>query len=159
MKDEELRIVRHIEAVRNYLQACSIELLTRGRDHDASKLEEPEYTTYCETQPLLRATQYGSPEYKEAVRRLGPALSHHFASNRHHTEFFPNGMQGMNLIDILEMFCDWKASSEREGQSGIYNSIDICQKRFKFSDELAEIFRNTADWLDTKKVPHRAKES
>jgi hypothetical protein len=159
MKDEELRIQLHIEAVRNYMQACSIALLVRGESHDRSKLSEPELTTYCQIQPLLRSTAYGSEEYKSACKQLGPALKHHQASNRHHPEFFEDGIRGMNLIDILEMFCDWQASSERAGSLGVYNSIDICQKRFGFSDELAEILKNTADWIGHLKVQHRAEES
>lgn len=159
MKDEELRIVRHIEAVRNYLQACSVELLNRGRDHDASKLEEPEYSTYVAVQPELRAAKFGTDDYKAACTKLGPALEHHQATNRHHPEFHSDGIRGMTLIDILEMVCDWKASSERQGGKGILTSIGFCQERFGFSNELRDLIINTIDWLDEQNVPNRAEES
>ena len=48
------------------------------------------------------------------------------------------------LIDVIEMFCDWKASVLRHKDGDIMKSININQKRFKFSDELRQIFINTA---------------
>jgi len=44
---------------------------------------------------------------------MKPALEHHYALYRHHPEHFQNGIDDMNLIDLVEMFADWKASSER----------------------------------------------
>jgi Family of unknown function (DUF5662) len=157
---EKLRILRHIETVRNYMDACIVELGRRGREHDRSKLSEPEFETYARVQPLLRAADFGTQEYKDACKELGPALEHHQAVNRHHAEFFENGIAGMNLIDLLEMFCDWKASSMRSGSPEmIFSSIDVCQKRFQLSDELVAILKNTATWIDEQDVEHFAEES
>ena len=54
----------------------------------------------------------------------------------------------MNLIDIIEMLCDWKAATMRHNDGNIYKSIDLNQKRFKYSNELKDIFINTAKYLD-----------
>lgn len=53
----------------------------------------------------------------------------------------------MTLIDLLEMLCDWKASSERHTDGDIYRSIEINQSRFGYSDELKTILKNTIDYL------------
>ena len=53
----------------------------------------------------------------------------------------------MNLIDLLEMICDWKASSERHADGDIFKSIEINQKRFGYSDDLKNILMNTATFL------------
>jgi hypothetical protein len=90
---------------------------------------------------------------------MDKALKHHYENNRHHPEHFPNGIQGMNLIDVIEMLCDWKSSTLRHADGDIYKSIAINQKRFGYSDEMAQLLRNTADWLNEQHVFHHAEES
>lgn len=68
-------------------------------------------------------------------------------NNRHHPEHFVNGMNDMNLIDLIEMICDWKASSERHADGDIYKSIEINQKRFGYSDDVKSLLKNTVDYL------------
>jgi hypothetical protein len=57
-------------------------------------------------------------------------------------------VNNMNLIDVLEMFLDWLASSKRHDDGDILRSIEINQKRFSMDDQLAQIFRNTARDFD-----------
>mgnify|MGYP001576204131 CR=1 FL=1 len=90
---------------------------------------------------------------------LAPTLAHHYAYNRHHPEHFKHGIKDMNLIDILEMLCDWKSSSMRHNDGNILKSIEINQSRFDFSDELRTLLENTAKWIDAQAVYHRANES
>lgn len=138
---------RHIERVRNLINVCVRELLGRGEKHDQSKLETPEVELFSEYTDSLAQTTYGSPEYKEFLEKIKPALEHHYANNRHHPEHFKNGIADMNLIDILEMLCDWKASSERHNDGNIRKSIEINAKRFNISPQLTQILENTADLL------------
>lgn len=58
-------------------------------------------------------------------------------------EDFKPGINGMDLFDLIEMFLDWKAAGERHN-GDIFKSIEINKDRFKMSDQLAQIFRNTA---------------
>ena len=53
----------------------------------------------------------------------------------------------MDLFDVLELFIDWKAAGERHGNGNIYKSIEINKERFKMSDQLVDIFTNTAERL------------
>ncbi len=84
----------------------------RGEEHDQSKMESPEVEAFAKA-PCLDEIKYDSPEYKKSKADLGEALEHHYANNRHHIPHHKNGIRDMNLIDVVEMFCDWKASSER----------------------------------------------
>jgi hypothetical protein len=138
---------RHIERVRNLLTVCTIEILMRGAKHDQSKLVSPEVEYFTEYTPKLAACTYGSDEYKGYLQAIKPALDHHYANNRHHPEHHKDGVNDMNLIDILEMLCDWKAASERHNDGNIRKSIEINANRFGLSPQLTRILENTADLL------------
>lgn len=137
----------HINLVRKLLRQAAVELLLRGESHDLSKFSPEEVEMFTKFTPRLRGMTYGSDEYKACLAEMGPGLRHHYENNRHHPEHFPGGIADMNLIDVLEMFIDWKASSARHADGNVLRSIEINEKRFAMSDQLAAIFRNTArDW-------------
>lgn len=54
----------------------------------------------------------------------------------------------MNLVDIIEMLCDWKASGERQRDGNLLKSIEVNAQRFGCDDQLKQIFINTAKMLD-----------
>lgn len=141
---------RHIERVRNLLNTCIVELLKRGELHDQSKLVEPEVSLFTEFTPKLASSTYGSEEYDGFKKAMKPALDHHYANNRHHPEHHKHGITDMNLIDLVEMLCDWKAASERHNDGNIRKSIEINANRFNISPQLVEILENTADLLFSK---------
>lgn len=89
------------------------ELLDRSIRHDLSKTREPERAVYDEFVPRLRAATYGSAEYRTLSDAMGEGLRHHYAHNRHHPEHFADGINGMTLVDLVEMLADWKAATER----------------------------------------------
>ena len=97
--------------------------------------------------PKLKNCTYGSEEYKNYLKGLKTGLAIHYTNNRHHQEHFENGVQGMNLLDLVEMVCDWKAASERHADGDIYRSLEINQERFGYSDELKSILKNTVDFI------------
>lgn len=140
---------KHIDRVAKLLEAAGNELFTRGLVHDASKLKEPEKEYFDKYTPELEHLEYGTEEYKESCKRLKPALDHHYENNSHHPQFYDNGVNGMSLFDLIEMFFDWKASGERgkEGTGNIYKSIDINSERFGISKQLRQILVNTAKYM------------
>lgn len=157
--DQRFKTMRHIEAVRNHINACVVELLRRAEQHDQSKLQGVEREAFDEFTPKLRGVTYNSPEYKKCMAEMAPAIKHHYAHNRHHPEHHKNGIKEMNLIDILEMLCDWKASSMRHNDGNILKSIEVNQERFGYSEDLRIIMENTAKWIDDQSVYHKAEES
>ena len=139
---------KHIEAVRKYIRFMIDKIDMRGVKHDASKLESPEVEVFAEYTPKLNSTTFGSDEYYANLEGMKSALDHHYASNRHHPEHFVNGINDMTLIDILEMFCDWKASTLRHNDGNLLKSIETNAERFHMDGQLKQILLNTARMLD-----------
>lgn len=141
--DTKLETLLHIKRVNQLLIDFAISILQRAKKHDDSKLLDPELAIFAEQTYLLKSLTYGSDEYKLALSNLGEALTHHYQNNDHHPEHFDNGIQSMNLYQVVEMFFDWRAATERHADGDICKSIEINQKRFRYSDDLKNIFLNT----------------
>jgi hypothetical protein len=139
---------QHINKVQYYINVVIKDLLDRANVHDQSKLDTPEVELFTELTDKLASSTFGSKEYNEFKEQLGPALEHHYAKNRHHPEHFKNGIEDMNLLDLIEMFCDWKASSLRHHNGNLLKSIEINGKRFNMNEQLIKIFENTAELID-----------
>jgi hypothetical protein len=139
---------KHIESVRKYIRFMIDKIDMRGVKHDASKLESPEVEVFAEHTSKLNNITFGSEEYYHNLESMKSALDHHYASNRHHPEHFVNGINDMTLVDILEMFCDWKASTLRHNDGNLLKSIETNAERFKMDDQLKQILINTARMID-----------
>lgn len=134
----------HISSVTDKIVTFSEEMMVRAEKHDSSKLESPEKELFDEMTPILKTLTYGSDEYKASLAKLKPALDHHYAANSHHPEHYPEGgIDHMDLFDVVEMFCDWMAATERVKDGDIHKSIEINRVRFGMSNQLAKIFINT----------------
>ena len=147
MEDQRPKTIEHITEVRKQISIIADELRRRGLIHDQSKLESPEKEIFDEYTPKLQDTTYGSDEYKMYLSEMKAALDHHYQANRHHPEHFENGIRGMNLVDLVEMFCDWLAATKRHTDGDILKSIELNQARFKYSDDLKMILMNTAELM------------
>lgn len=147
--DSTQDVLKHIQNVQSKLLKVIVDLATRGFKHDLSKLEPPEKEAYDLYTEQLRDLEYDSPAYKETLRKMQPAIEHHYSVSRHHPEFFVDQINGMNLVDLLEMVCDWKAAGERHVSkpTDIFKSIDINAERFKIDPQLVQILKNTATYL------------
>ena len=149
----------HKQMVYDLLFKVVEELATRAVEHDLSKLGPVE-------KPVI-----------DERGLMKNAIAHHHAVNRHHPEHFkkyqcarclkrfnievincpecgyslfsvePEGIKGMNIVDIIEMLCDIKAMSTHDG-SDMMKRLELHQKRYRYSDELAWIFKNTVGVLD-----------
>lgn len=134
----------HIKRVNELLLQFTKEIIDRAIQHDNSKLQEPEKPLFDKMTPLLKGLTYGSDDYKKALDELKPALDHHYANNSHHPEHYKNGIDDFTLVDLVEMFIDWKAASERHDDGDIFRSIEINKNRFGISEQLCKILKNTA---------------
>ena len=139
---------KHIEQVRKYIRFIPDKLTSRGVEHDASKMLPPEVELFAQHTKKLANLEYGSEEYKASLEALKPALDHHYSCSRHHPEHFPNGVNDMTLVDILEMFCDWKASTHRMNDGNLLKSIEQNAERFGIEGQLKQILINTAKSMD-----------
>lgn len=152
---------KHIRRVQHFIDMAVANLDHRSERHDASKLEEPEKEAFDRMTPILSTLEYGTQEYKDSVKRLGPALDHHYQENDHHPEHYsrdrdPEAVSRMSAMAIIEMICDWRAASERvkqrtDGDEYLKRSfaegLDYNQKRFGYGEEVASIIHATAKEL------------
>jgi len=143
--DSTTDTLAHQQRVRELALPLIAELMFRVCRHDDSKLFHPEKGIFDEFTPKLKTSTYGSPEYKGFLAEMGAGLAHHYQVNRHHPEHFPDGINGMTLIDLLEMLIDWEAATERHANGNLANSLVVQQNRFGISDQLYRILRNTAE--------------
>lgn len=154
--DSRPETMEHISRVRHFLSLAVINLKGRGIRHDASKLVQPELMAFDIATPKLADLEYGSEEYKQSLKDLGPALDHHFKHNDHHPEHYENGVDEMSLMALIEMLCDWRAASERVKQrtddpekvSTFEAGLEHNFERFFIEPQLAQILRNTAKELE-----------
>lgn len=146
--DCKLDTIKHIETVRKYIKVAIDKLWQRGIDHDKTKLESPEVEGFAEYGDRLRSLTYGTEEYEKNLAELNKALEHHYAKNKHHPEHYKDGINDMSLIDLIEMLCDWKASTFRQDNGNLLQTIDKNAERFKIEPQLLRILENTAKLFD-----------
>ena len=149
--DSRQETIDHVNRVIELLSDVQYRLGVRGKDHDQTKLGSCEKPLFDKVTGKLKSMTYGSDEYNASIKELGPALSHHYAHNSHHPEHYSNGIDGMSLLDVIEMLCDWKAASERHDNGSIDHSLQVNRNRFRISSQLHAILKNTArelGWTD-----------
>lgn len=148
MNDSTLDTMTHIARVQALLADVCALLTERARVHDDSKLHEPEKSGFDALLGRLANAQYGTDDYRAALAEGKPTIEHHYAANTHHPEHWPNGINDMSLLDVIEMFVDWRAAGERTKAGSMAQSLAVNKERFGISDQLAAIFENTRKELN-----------
>jgi hypothetical protein len=139
----------HINQVKRYLGILENLLKKRGHNHDKSKLEKHEKNKYEKAKEKLDKLHFGGDEYKKELENIEPALHNHYKYNTHHPEHYggENAVTSMNLLDILEMFCDWKAISLNTQHKDLKHLIFINCKKYNISPQLHQILLNSVHLL------------
>ena len=126
--DFDKKLQEHKDGIKKYLSFIVNLLASRALTHDNSKNSDEEYLNY------IKPT-------------LDKGLKHHYNVNRHHPEYFDNGIDDMTLIDILEMIVDWKISIEQNSKD-LYKEIDYNFMKYNVSEQLQKIILNTYKYID-----------
>jgi len=147
MTESQKDTIAHVAKVQFNLSAVIANLAERSTVHNRSKFEEPELSGYESLQKSLQGVRYGTPDYRAALGAHEGVIMHHYAANTHHPEHWPNGINDMSLLDIIEMLADWKAAGERTKGGNLQTSIEFNIKRFGIGEQLADILINTAKEL------------
>lgn len=123
---------RHRDFVRLALSRVERALYERAMVHDASKMLDDEFAGFSRINAAARINKFGSPEYKEGMKRERATIDLHFSRNSHHPEYptygAPDGSSLMGsevvaydagvspreltFLDIIEMVCDWWGASK-----------------------------------------------
>lgn len=142
--DSALETKEHIQEVQWNLYDVIMVLDRLAKDHDASKLKSPEKEMYDKFTPRLRTLTYGSEAWEDNYKEMmTQGLSHHYENNSHHPEHFSNGIEGMSLLDLVEMLADWAAAVLRHDDGDLMKSIAFNAERFGISEQLVKILTNT----------------
>ena len=151
MTSEEIRVVQsiyeHQQKVASVMRQVIHELVTRALTHDASKFTTQELRDNLVTLPdkwelQTKGHGYHSPEQEQHRARFAAEIARHRKANRHHPEYHVNGVNDMDLIDLIEMLCDWYVSASDIDQSIRENSQD-----YEIPPHISRILENTASKL------------
>lgn len=141
----KLVMYEHQDRVARYMGKFIESLLVRANTHDESKFMAEELEIYASIIDEFKLHPFGTEGYNVLRKKLDTALVHHYAYNRHHPEHFETGVNGMNLVDFLEMLADWKSASLNAGGNGdLMKSISILSEKHGISPQLTQILINTA---------------
>ena len=144
----------HIAQVRKLMISFAVDLIERSAIHDASKFDPVEQGPLDELE-RIKAEQgevtYGTPEYKERTKLLGPMIEHHYANNSHHPEFHREGIYGIDLLDLVEMVLDWVAAGKARNPDGVVR-MQYALTNYDVSPMLTAVIQNTYDRMGVKYV-------
>jgi len=148
-------VIEHMRKVAYWLQRFYDALISRSKYHDNSKLQNPQEKAMFDIwTPKLKEFKFGSDEYKAALVEMGKGLKLHYEANRHHPEHYENGINGMTLIDVVEMVADWMAAAQAKGN---FVDLDYLSNRFGLSEQLVKIIANQLReedvWNEVDSVP------
>lgn len=101
MTDSGIDTREHIQNVWAMVGEFISLLQSQTADHDGSKFLSPEREILDDVKERLDKLVYGSDEYRACLADMKPMLDHHYAANRHHPEHFANGVNDMDLIDLV----------------------------------------------------------
>lgn len=123
----------HIGKVRTYMGLAIKDLLDRSTVHDASKLVSPEVEAFDIATPKLQHLVYGSDEYKQSLKELGPALEHHLSSNSHHPEWGSPGLEWKSIAGLegryeVSNYGDVRSVARLEPRDGGRGDLTVSQK-------------------------------
>lgn len=141
-KSGMLEIHTHIAGVsKRVLNVCAA-LMDRAVTHDASKYSEKELDAHLAKIIDANGITYGTDAYYKINKKYEALRAEHFANNRHHPEHHPNGIDDMDLVDVIEMLCDWLMASENTG-TAVERSLAINEQRYNISPQVMQLLRNT----------------
>lgn len=135
-----VKIIQHKSRVAFFLREIARRLEKRADIHDDSKFSLGEFEGFSRLDNA-RKYEYGSSEY-EAIVHDNNAAQLHVSRNQHHPEYWPGGVDDMNMIDIIEMLCDWEVARQmRDTEENIDKTWQVRKKRFDLSENQLKFLR------------------
>ena len=123
------KMLGHRHDVSRCLSVLVESLMDRSVCHDLDKFHPEVVDKHCEMFENFQKNRppYGTPEYDQVRERFAQILERHYQANRHHPEHFRNGIEGMNLVDVMEMVCDWVAATPKD--QDLFDAVGLnCSK-------------------------------
>jgi hypothetical protein len=132
---KHIRIVCiHKAWVTFYIFSIIARLFKRAFLHDMSKLYIDEIRGFSQFVDNYGSCNYDSPQYNERKKLLADTLALHYQRNSHHPEHYGD-IRMMNIIDVVEMVCDWKAAVHYNHGS-VKASLQAQKARYKLEGQM-----------------------
>ena len=133
---------KHLLIVRSLLIEAIQELAIRADNHDIHKANvDNKIVDYI---GQLETFKYGSGEYNKYLEYIKNNLDTCTQPiKQHHIEYFKNGINDMNIFDVLEYFIDTQANLIETNECTLEKSLEIHKKIYGFDDQLYNILKNT----------------
>lgn len=125
---------KHKALVAWYIFRVCVALLKRAIIHDLSKYSPEEAASFRSWTLSMEGLTYGTEEYKRVSASFAKDNRLHYSVNRHHPEYWPNGISDMSPLDLIEMLCDWKAKTVTRQGINIIKSIEINASTFNYDE-------------------------
>ena len=132
----------HINRVRKWIGKFSTILFIRGINHDKSKLCEPELSLWKKMDEEPRYP-YGTSKYKEKLNRYKEVFQQHYKHNKHHPEHWSGYYCDMDLMDVIEMLCDWLGYKDDITLKEAETLVNQQCERYGFNDTFRHLLYNT----------------
>jgi hypothetical protein len=139
-------MLSHQAQVKARLSALARELEKRADLHDLSNFKADEFEGFVEINQIARKYPFGSPEYKASISD-NKTIELHFSRNRHHPEFFANGISDMNFVDFVEMVIDWLGASAVYGTGAFEDALQKQIERFDLQPDEINLIRLIVRWF------------
>ena len=146
-RDLLLRFNVHTRSIRTNLAKITSDLTRRASVHDDLKLGDDQLDRYIARHQEIHPLPYDAPERKEVEAKYKDLIEAHHKQYRHHPEHFEHGIDDMNLVDVIEMLCDWAAAG-----ADIEKSLKVNEKKYSVSPQLMKLLKNTIRDFDIKGV-------
>ena len=132
----KIKVLRNIVDIIDQTQPKNKwELYRRGWTHDLSKYRWSEAKSFAKVIFDLKGLTYGTQAYKDNLNKIKPSINLHYSRNPHHPQYYDEGYQAMSENDKLEMIADWLAAVCRHKDGNIFESVEINQKRLRYTDK------------------------
>lgn len=174
------RTAKHIRLVREMIEKIIDKypefsaLRERGKQHDASKYQDPEKDAYVWISWMYKHKNTGKPfKYPAGVEeKAHEATEHHILNNPHHPEYHA-GKSGISKkdrdsavrkvdatsmpdLDVAEMVADWAAMSKELGEGSPRAWYEEKSKtRWKFSLKQKALIAKLLKIFDMKEIVER----
>jgi hypothetical protein len=128
-----------------YILGFCRRLIWRGITHDLSKLTKEERPSFIAlaASDALRKVSYKSDEYKAILAKHKPVIDVHYKNNSHHPDHYQHGVTNMDLFDMIEMVCDWRAAGRRTKGGNLAESFRVNHGRYEIPLNIHRILKRT----------------
>lgn len=135
-------LYEHRALVHDKLATVSREINTRARRHDQSSLSGTELRIYKEHFDELQKYPIFDPRRDIVLSKMRVAIAYHHEANDHHPEHFTNGIDDMNLLQLMEFVADVMSQSEQNGID-VYEILPLLKDQYDISNQLYQVILNT----------------